>query len=300
MTPDADSRYETFAYEARALDLDGLAYAYIDEGSGPPVVLVHGNPTWSFYYRSLLAALPRAGFRALAPDHLGMGRSAKPPADAYPYTLSRRVEDFGRFLDAVVPGEPVTLVVHDWGGAIALAWAVEHRERVARLVLLNTGAFPLPEGMRLPLALRAARTRPLGELAVRYANAFARGAALVGSRRRLPAAVRRGYLAPYDRPAHRVGVLRFVQDIPLSPRDPAYATLARTGDRLGVLADKPVLICWGMRDFVFDERILARWEQIYPHADVHRFPHAGHYVLEDAGEEIVTLVLAFLARTASP
>ena len=288
-----------FPYQAHTLDLDGLTYAYVDEGAGPPVVLVHGNPTWSFHYRSLIAALPTGGYRALAPDHIGMGRSAKPPATAYPYTLARRVADFARFLDAVAPDEPVTLVVHDWGGAIALAWAVEHPERVARLVLLNTGAFPLPPGMRLPVPLRAARTR-LGALAVLYANAFARAAARLGSRRRLPAAVRRGYLAPYDRPAHRVGVLRFVQDIPLSLRDPAYATLARTGERLGVLAGKPVLICWGMGDFVFDERVLARWEQIYPHAEVHRFPAAGHYVLEDAGEEIVALVLNFLARTASP
>ncbi|MDP9396611.1 MAG: alpha/beta fold hydrolase [Actinomycetota bacterium] len=286
-----------FPYEARTLDLDGLAYAYVDEGSGPPVVLVHGNPTWSYHFRSLIAELPGAGFRALAPDHIGMGRSVKPPANAYPHTLTRRVEDFGRFLDTVVPDEPVTLVVHDWGGAIALAWAVDHPDRVGRLVLLNTGAFPLPEGMRLPLPLRLARTR-LGGLGVRYANALARGAVLLGSRRWLPASVRRGYLAPYDRPAHRVGVLRFVQDIPLSPRDPAYATLARTGERLGVLAGKPVLVCWGMRDFVFDARILARWEQIYPHAEVHRFEDAGHFVLEDAGEQIAPLVLDFLARTA--
>ncbi len=288
-----------FPFTSRHLDIDGLSYAYVDEGTGPPVVLVHGNPTWSFYFRSLLTALPAAGFRAIAPDHIGMGRSAKPPVARYPYTLDRRVADFTRFVDALGLTEPVTLVVHDWGGPIALAWAVENPERVARLVLLNTAAFPLPGGKRLPLALRATRTPVLGELAVLLGNAFARGAALLAVRSRLPRDVRRGYLAPYDRPAARVGVLKFVKDIPLAPGDPAYATLARTAERLEVFRDRPVLICWGMADFVFDAEILARWEQIYPHAEVHRFGGAGHYVLEDAGDRIVPLVLDFATRTGA-
>ncbi len=287
--------------EPDRLDIDGLSLAYVDVGAGHPVVLVHGNPTWSYYYRRLLSALPAAGFRAIAPDHIGMGRSDKPAAGAYPHTLDRRIADFGRFVDELALTEPVTLVVHDWGGAIALSWAARHPDRVARLVLLNTAAFPLPAGQRLPLALRAARLPGLGDLAVRYGNAFARGATVLGTARpRLPAAVRAGYLAPYDTPAHRVAISRFVRDIPVRPADPAYAVLARTAELLPTLADRPVLIAWGMRDFVFDRRILDRWTQIFPHAQVHRFADAGHYVLEDAAEQIVPLVLRFLAaRTAT-
>lgn len=286
-----------FPARPRSVSLNGLRYAYVDEGSGPPVVLVHGNPSWSYHFRSLLERLPAAGHRAIAPDHIGMGRSAKPAASDYPHTLTRRVADFTAFLAQVVPNGPVTLVVHDWGGAVALAWAVAHPERVERLVLLNTAAFPLPGGKRLPLVLRAVRTAP-GALAVRHLNAFALGATWLGVRRRMSSAVRRGYLAPYDRPAHRVAVVEFVRDIPVSPRDPAYAPLHDTGQRLPVLRDKPVLICWGMRDFVLDGDILARWLELFPEAEVHRFADAGHYVLEDETAAIGDLVVDFLRRTA--
>lgn len=289
-----------FPFASRRLDLDGLNYAYVDEGAGPPIVLVHGNPTWGFYFRSLLTALPAAGHRVICPDHIGMGRSAKPPAKAYPYTLSRRIADLTRLMDVLDPAEPVDLVLHDWGGAIGMGWAVEHPDRVGRIVLLNTGAFPLPPGKRLPPSLRAARAPVLGDIAVLRGNAFAAGATVLAVRRRMSRAVRRGYLAPYDSPAHRVSVLQFVRDIPLTPTHPAYAVLARIEQRLPLLADRPILICWGMRDFVFDEQILHRWEAIYPAAEVHRFPDAAHYVLEDATEQIVPLVVDFLARTSVP
>lgn len=296
-----DVRAATFPSRPHTTLVAGLRYAYADEGSGPAVVLVHGNPSWSFHFRSLVDRLATAGFRVLAPDHIGMGRSAKPAREDYPHTLARRVADFSAFMAEVVPEGPVTLVVHDWGGAIALTWAVAHPDRIDRLVLLNTAAFPLPGGTRLPLALRLTRT-PVGALAVLYANAFVRGATRLGVRRRLTRPVRRGYHSPYDRPSHRVAVLEFVRDIPVRPSDPAYDVLRDTERRLTMFRDRPVLICWGMRDFVLDADILARWEEIYPHAQVHRFTDAGHYVLEDATEEIGGLVLAFLAGvdTTSP
>ena len=283
-------------YPGRSIDVGGHAMAYVDEGAGPPVLLVHGNPTWSFYYRSLLAALPPLGLRAIAPDHIGMGRSDKPSADAYPHTLSRRVEDLGAFIDGLGLTGPISLVVHDWGGAIALAWAVDHPDRVDNLVLLNTGAFPLPPDKALPWTLRAARLPVLGDVAVRRLNAFSLGALVLGSGRRwLPAEARAGLLAPYDSPANRVAVSQFVRDIPLVPSDPAYAVLARTEQRLHLLQDIPTLICWGMRDPVFDAFVLDHLVSLLPKADVHRFADAGHYVLEDAADRIVPLVTRLLA-----
>ncbi len=272
--------------------------AYVDEGSGPPVLLVHGNPTWSFYYRSLLEVLPAAGLRAIAPDHIGMGRSDKPSAADYPHTLARRVADLGDFIDGLALTEPLSLVVHDWGGAIALAWAVEHVERLDRLVVLNTGAFPLPPGKAIPWTLRAARVPVLGDLLVRRANAFSLGALVLGSGQRwLSAEARAGLLAPYDSPEHRVAVSHFVADIPLGPKDPAYATLARTEQRLPLLADVPTLVCWGMKDPVFDAVVLEHLLTLLPHAEVHRYADAGHYVLEDAREHIVPLASQFLAAS---
>lgn len=295
-SPTAGRALAGWPYETRSLEVGGHRMAYVDEGSGPPVVLVHGNPTWGFYFRSLIATLPLVGRRAIAPDHIGMGRSDKPSPKHYPYTLRRRVADLGAFLDATVPDGPVSLVVHDWGGAIALAWAVEHPERVDRLVLLNTGAFPLPAAKMMPWTLTTARLPVLGELAVTRLNAFSLGALVLGSGRHwLPAEARRGLLAPYDSPAHRVAVARFVQDIPLRPTDPAYPVLARTEERLHLLADTPALVCWGMKDPVFDGTVLDHLLTFLPQAEVHRYADAGHYVLEDVPDRIVPLATRFLA-----
>ena len=282
-------------YAERHTPIGGHDMAYVDEGSGPPVLLVHGNPTWSFYFRSLVAALPAAGLRAIAPDHIGMGRSAKPSTADYPHTLQRRVDDLADFIAGLGLTEPLSLVVHDWGGAIALAWAVDHVDQVDKLVLLNTGAFPLPAGKSLPWSLRAARLPVVGDLAVTRLNAFSQGALVLGSgRRRLPAQARAGLLAPYDTPAHRVAVSQFIKDIPLHTGDPAYAVLARTEARLPLLKDVPTMVCWGMKDPVFDAVVLDHLVGLLPKARVHRFADAGHYVLEDAADRIVPLVTRVL------
>lgn len=283
-------------YAERRATVGGHSMAYVDEGSGPPVLLVHGNPTWSFYYRSLLAALPPLGLRAIAPDHIGMGRSDKPAATDYPHTLSRRVADLGELVDGLGLSEPVSLVVHDWGGAIALSWAVDNLDKVDRLVVLNTGAFPLPAGKSVPWMLKAARVPVVGDLAVRRLNAFSRGATVMGSGHRwLDAEARAGLLAPYDKPEHRVAVSQFVQDIPVHRSDPSYPVLARTEERLPLLADRPALVCWGMKDPVFDEVVLDHLVSLLPQSEVHRFADAGHFVLEDAADRIVPLVTRFLA-----
>ncbi len=282
-----------YPFAGHFLDVGGCRLHYVDEGDGPPVVMVHGNPTWSFYYRRLIAALP--GHRRVVPDHIGCGRSDRPDEDRYRYTLARRVADLTALIDHLALG-PLTLVVHDWGGMIGLAWAVRHLDQVERLVLLNTAAFPLPTGKPLPWQLRLVRDTPLGPFLVRGLNAFCRGAVQSAvTRRPLEPAVAAAYCAPYDSWAARLAVLRFVEDIPLAPGDAAWDVVTETAARLPLLADKPTLICWGAKDFVFDDAFLARWREILPQAAVHRFADCGHYVLEDAADEIVELVRAFLA-----
>ncbi|MBA3303708.1 MAG: alpha/beta fold hydrolase [Acidimicrobiia bacterium] len=258
--------------------------------------MVHGNPSWSYMYRKLVLAL-RDRYRTLAPDHIGMGRSDAPPRSEYPYDLERRVADFTRFIESLELAEPITLVVHDWGGMIGLAWAVEHPEQVARLVLLNTVAFPLPADKTLPLVLQLARAPYLGELLIRGLNAFAVGATLVGVRRRpMSRAARQGYLAPYGSWGRRVAINQFVQDIPTDPAHPSYAVVFATGERLDRLAAVPTLICWGTKDPVFDLDYLAEWERRLPGAEVHRVD-GGHFVLEDAPDVVIPLIEGFLART---
>jgi haloalkane dehalogenase len=276
------------------LDLQGLRYHYLDEGSGEPVVMLHGNPTWSFYYRELVRGLC-GEYHTVVPDHIGCGLSDKPGDDRYDYTLGRRVEDLEALLDHLGLRDNLTLVLHDWGGMIGMAYAHRHPERVKRLVVLNTAAFRMPAGKRLPRSLWWFRNTPLGPLLIRGLNAFCRGAARYCARRPLTGPVRAGYLAPYDSWRNRIAVLRFVQDIPLAPGDRSYELVREVDEGLHRFRRVPMLICWGERDFVFDAPFLEEWQRRFPDAEVHRFPDAGHLVLEDAGDRIIPLVGRFLA-----
>jgi len=282
-----------YPFTPHYLDIDGHRMHYVDEGEGEVVLMLHGNPSWSFMYRNLITELQR-DHRAVAPDHIGCGRSDKPNDHAYNYTLASRVADVSRLVEALDLRD-ITLVVHDWGGMIGMAWATRYPDRVARLVVLNTSAFPLPPAKRLPVALMLARVPGLGPLLLRGANAFSRGAVRrCVTRRPMSDEVAAGYLAPYDSWAHRIAVHRFVQDIPLTNADPAYGIVQSTANELDRLGDIPLMICWGMKDFVFDRHFLDEWQRRFPAAEVHSFADCGHYVLEDAAEEIVPLVRSFL------
>jgi haloalkane dehalogenase len=256
--------------------------------------MLHGNPTWSFYYRHLVLGL-RDRYRCVAPDHIGCGRSDKPPPTRYDYSLPSRVDDLEALLDDLQIHGPTTLVLHDWGGMIGMTYAARHPERVKRLVVLNTAAFHLPAGKRLPWALRLGRNSSIGGWLIRRLNLFCRTVARIGvQRQKLSPAVRAAYLAPYDSWANRIAVLRFVQGIPVAPGDADYELVGKVERSLAQFRSTPALICWGLKDVVFDADFLAQWQQHLPLAEVHRFDDAGHYVLEDAGEEIIDHVRSFL------
>lgn len=284
---------DLYPFQGRFFERGGIRMHYLDEGSGPPVVMVHGNPTWSFHYRNLVLAL-RSGHRCLVPDHIGCGLSDKPSDREYDYSLARRVADLEALIDHAGIRE-CSLVVHDWGGMIGMAWAVRHPELVRRLVVLNTGAFHLPKEKRLPFALWLGRNTRIGEWMIRGLNAFCRSAARVGVKRRpLTSEVRAGYLQPYDSWKNRIAVARFVQTIPLRPSDPGYDIVSEVEAGLERLRGKPMMIAWGLRDFVFDKHFLAEWERRFPEADVLRFEDGGHYILEDAADEIIPRIVEFL------
>lgn len=293
---DASTFSHLYPFQSRFLDRDGLRYHYLDEGFGPPVLMVHGNPTWSFYYRELIKAL-RGTHRCIVPDHIGCGLSDMPDDSRYRYTLDSRVDDLDALLTHLAIRENLTVVVHDWGGMIGLAAALRRLEAVKRLVILNTGAFLMPAGKRLPLRLKLLRKpHPLATFAVCGLNAFAGGATWMATRKGLSPDIKAGLLAPYDTWDHRRATLRFVQDIPLRPKHPAYATARWTDENLHRLAHLPTLICWGEHDFVFDRHFLAEFRRRFPSAEVHTFADAGHYVLEDAADRVVPLVRDFLHR----
>jgi haloalkane dehalogenase len=269
----------------------------IDEGSGRPVVMLHGNPSWAFYYRNLLEELSR-DHRVIVPDHIGMGRSDKPEDSSYEYTLASRVADLENVLDQLGVTSDITLVMHDWGGMIGTTFATRHPERIARMVILNTAGFGLPREKPFPWSLKLSRNGSVGAVFVRGFNGFVRGTAWIGTKRNpMPADVRQGYVWPYGDWADRRAVHRFVQDIPLSPRDKAWPILKGVEEKLPTLNAKPKFIAFGLKDPVFDASFLKGWTARFPDAEVVQYPDAGHYVLEDVGPELVERIRGFLDRT---
>lgn len=271
---------------------DGTALSFLDEGprTRRAVVMVHGNPTWSYYYRHLVRALAPTR-RCIVPDHVGMGLSDKPEHRAY--TLAQRIADLEDLITSL-DLEQIDLVVHDWGGAIGLGFAGRHPAKVRRLAILNTAAFP---DSRIPARIALCRAPLLGPLIVRGCNGFAWPATWMAmARRALSVEEKRGYLFPYGSWADRVAVNAFVRDIPMDAVHPTRATLAAVELGLSGLRGKEALLCWGGRDFCFNDHFLERWRGIFPHAAVHRIADAGHYVLDDAREDVVPRVTAFLEK----
>lgn len=295
MTFDIAPWRDLYPFESRFFDRDGLKIHFVDEGEGDPIVAVHGNPSWSFYYRNLISGL-RDRRRIVALDHIGCGLSDKPGAERYGYRLSDRVDDLEALLEHLDLKGGLTLMLHDWGGAIGLAYATRHPEQIKRLILFNTAAFFPPGGKSIPWTLRLIRNTPLGPLLVQGFNAFAVGATRMACAKPMPARVRRAYTAPYDSWDNRIATLRFVQDIPLDPVDPSHAIIEQTRAALPQFRDLPVLIGWGEKDFVFDLDFLEEWKRLLPNAEVRTFAGAGHYVLEDEPEAILQLVREFLDR----
>ena len=280
----------------------GIGMSFLDEGprDGEVVLMLHGNPSWSYYWRTLVAGLSDR-YRCIVPDHVGMGLSDKPDDDKgatprYDYTLQSRVDDLEALLRhaGVDDATPVTLAVHDWGGMIGFGWALKHAAQVKRLVILNTAAFPMPADKAMPWQIALGRDYSIGELVIRAFNAFSAGASRLGVERKMPAAVRRAYVAPYNSWKNRISTIRFMQDIPLSPKDAAWPLLEAAGKALPSFADRPAFIGWGLKDFVFDQHFLARFRADLPQARVHAFEDAGHYVLEDRHEVLVPAIRAFL------
>ena len=266
---------------------DGARMHYVDEGQGPVVLMLHGNPTWSWMYRDLIKALaPR--FRCIAPDHVGCGFSDKP--QDYPYTLAQHIRNVKALLDHLEI-KSYSLVAHDWGGAIGMGVAGFGPDRVEKIALMNTAAYT---SMEIPFRIAVCKIPGFGALAIRGFNAFAGAAVRMAVVRPLPPQVKKGFLWPYRNWHDRVANLRFVQDIPLHPKHMSYTTLERIEQCLQFLSDKPMLLSWGMRDWCFTPRFLDGFRARFPKAEVAEYADGGHYLLEDEGPRAIPRIAAFL------
>lgn len=261
-------------------DADGDKHRWhvLDNGVPDPagtLLCVHGNPTWSYLWRRLLAAAP-PGWRVIAPDQLGMGWSDRPAA---PRTLAQRVADLGYLTAELGVSGPVVTVAHDWGGIISLGWALGHRRELRGVVLTNT-AVAMPEGDLGPALIRLAHAPGVRTAVTEASSVFVRGATAL-SWPPLPREVRRAYAQPYRTAARRRAVGEFVADIPFRPGHPSRPVQEAIADGTRTL-DVPALLLWGPRDPVFGERYLADLRERLPQADVHRYEGASHLLPEDA------------------
>jgi haloalkane dehalogenase len=288
-----------YPFQSNWLDLGGNRMHYLDEGpkDAPVVLMLHGNPTWSFYYRNIVLAL-RDRFRCIVPDHIGCGLSDKPDDEQYSYTLKRRIEDIETLMQKINPDRPIHLIVHDWGGMIGFGWARSRPDEIASMVVANTAAFVIPEDKKLPKALWLARDTAFGGLLVRGLNAFSGMAARIAFKKPVSAEIRAAYKGPYNSWKNRIATLRFVQDIPLKAGDPGYDIVTDTEKRLAEFTDKPCLLVWGEKDFVFDLHFLRKWEKILPNAKVLSYPDCGHYIFEDVGAPLTQAVSTFLDQNS--
>ncbi|MEZ4742098.1 MAG: alpha/beta fold hydrolase [Bdellovibrionota bacterium] len=283
-----------YPFASHFIDINGHRYHYIDEGSGEPVVMVHGNPTWSYYFRNVVKEL-RKNHRVIVPDHIGCGYSDKPSQSDYDYILKNRIGDLQFLLDALDIKSSITLIVHDWGGMIGMGYAVKFPDRIKRIVLTNTAAFHLPKEKKLPFSIALARNTPFGPFLIRGLNAFSRGANyFCVTKRKMAGNIKKDYLVPYNTWGNRLAVYRFIKDIPLKPEDESYELVSEIEDGLVKFKTTPVLICWGQKDFVFDRHFLYRWKNFFPQAEIHCFDESGHYLLEDDGDSVIPIIKKFM------
>jgi len=257
---------------------------YLDEGSGNVIVMVHGNPTWSYFYRKLIHTLKKS-HRVIAFDHLGCGLSDKP--QDYNYTLENHIDNL-KFLLNHLEIQSYSLIVHDWGGAIGIGAAVGKIANLEKVVVMNTAAF---RSKRIPFRISICKIPVFGEIIVRLFNGFAWPATFMAVEKKMDPLVAKAYLAPYNNWKNRIATHRFVKDIPLKENHQSYLKLKEIEEKLPLLKEHkiPMMILWGGKDFCFNDYFYKEWIAKFPEIKMHYLKDAGHYLLED--EPILTTEL---------
>ncbi|MGA1190856.1 MAG: fatty acid CoA ligase family protein [Bdellovibrionota bacterium] len=276
-----------FPFASKFLTVAGQRMHYIDEGEGPVVVLLHGNPTWSFYYRELIEQL-KGTFRVIAPDFIGLGLSDRTPSTRY--RAKDRIDQLQEFLEKLEI-ENFSLVMHDWGGSIGTGLAIRFPERIDRIVYLNT---TLTETEALPPLIKIAATPLIGKFLTQITKQFLRFTTVLGVSHKLPKAVRAGYYAPYKSISSRKAIWDFVDDIPFDARHPSYKTMMELAENIHRLAAHEVQIIWGLADPCFHREMLTKVARHFPSAEIIELADASHLVLEDAREIALPAIQGFL------
>ena len=280
---------DLYPYQPNFLEVFGAQMAYLDEGpkDAPVLLCLHGNPTWSFFYRSLVEA-HKHNMRVVVPDHVGMGLSEQP--QDFPYDLEHRIAAIEQLV-AKLDLKRITLVVHDWGGAIGMGLAGRHPELFERFVISNTAAFP---GGQAHSLIRTARLPGLNALLMGKLGLFEKITVKHATERDLPKSVQKAYLAPFQNLRERIAVRSFVKDIPLRRSHKSYATLEQVESNLGKLQHIPTLLLWGEKDWVFNPTFREGFEKRLPQAQTVALDDVGHLLWEDEPERCLAAMQAFM------
>jgi len=270
---------------------DNEVMSYVDEGKGETLFMLHGNPTWSYFYRNAISELSKK-YRVIAVDHIGCGLSTKP--QDYEYTLNKHINNFSE-LATHLNLTSYSLILHDWGGAIGMGHAVNNVEKIRKIVLMNTASFT---SINIPPRIAFLKIPIWRDLLIRRLNLFALPAAFMAPAKLLKNEVRQGFLFPYNSYKNRIAVTNFVKDIPLTKCHRSYETLHTIEKKLTNIKS-PIFLMWGMKDFCFTPYFLKRYQEFFPNAKTLELPKASHYLLEDAKIEAINAIGVFLEESNS-
>ena len=276
-----------YPFESHFMSINENKLHYVDVGTGEVILMLHGNPTWSFFYRNLAKTFSK-NYRVIVPDHIGCGLSDKP--QDFSYTLESHIENIEKLVQELKL-ENITLIVHDWGGAIGMGLATRHPNLIKKVVIMNTAAFVSPY---IPARINILRN-PIGEWAIRAFNGFAFPATFMTTTKKLSPLVKKGFILPYHNFESRIATAKFVQDIPMNESHSSFSTLKEIENKLPSLK-MPILLLWGEKDFCFTTKFLERWKEFFPEAKSRIFPNAGHYLIEDEEPEITNEIATFLKQ----
>jgi haloalkane dehalogenase len=286
-----DERFEAlpgYDFAPHYVEQDGLRMHYVDEGDGVPVLLLHGEPTWAYLYRKVIPQVAPVA-RCIAPDYFGFGRSDKPVERDW-YSYDTHTASLERFVDELDLRD-VTVVMQDWGGPLGMRLAVERPDRIARLVVMNTGIFsgrpPSDTWLRFrELVRRSGAEFQPGRLIQRTCTTV------------LPDEVVAAYDAPFPTAESKTGVLMFPQQVPTEPDHPSAEKMREVREKLGSW-DRPALVFFGDSDPIFSQRVAERIAELIPGAELQEpIAGAGHFLQEDAGEEVGQRIAAWLKSTS--
>ena len=282
---------QVLPFQSRFVTVAGHKMHYIDEGAGPVVLCLHGNPTWCYFYRNLVREL-RSSFRVIAPDFLGCGLSDRTPGTRF--KAIDRINQLEEFVETLGI-DRFSIVMHDWGGPLGTGFILRRLDKVDRVVYLNT---TLTETEALPGFIKLAATPVIGKLFTRHTDTFVRltTAMGMGAHTRLTPEVKDGYRAPYTTRQRRDAIWDFVEDIPFDASHPTYQQMVEIAAGLPKVAEKPVKIVWGLQDPCFHREMLSKVAAHFPKAELLEIPEASHLVLDDAPKVAIPAIQEFLAR----